>query len=91
MYTIYSMENKEVHIKNQLVKQRKDKSSVDKVGNPRFRLFFKSGGASILIAKGLTKNEIYILTKQFENNLKNYNSKLEGVWLIVKQTVVKLR
>lgn len=78
------MENKGVHIKNQLVKQRKDKSSVDKVGNTRFRLFFKSGGASILIAKGLTKNEIYILTKQFENNLKNYNSKLEGVWLIVK-------
>lgn len=88
---MYSMENKEVHIKNQLIKQRKDKSSVDKVGNPRFRLFFKSGGASILIAKGLTKNEIYILTKQFENNLKNYNSKLEGVWLIVKQTVIKLQ
>lgn len=84
MHTIYSMENKEVHIKNQLIRQRKDKSSVDKVGNQRFRLFFKSGGASILIAKGLTKNEIYILTKQFENNLKNYNSKLEGVWLIVK-------
>lgn len=78
------MENKEVHIKNQLIRQRKDKSSVDKVGNHRFRLFFKSGGASILIAKGLTKNEIYILTKQFENNLKNYNSKLEGVWLIAK-------
>lgn len=88
---MYSMENKKSSYKNQLIKQRKDKSSVDKVGNPRFRLFFKSGGASILIAKGLTKNEIYILTKQFENNLKNYNSKLEGVWLIVKQTVVKLR
>lgn len=88
---MYSMENKKSSYKNQLVKQRKDKSSVDKVGNPRFRLFFKSGGASIIIAKGLTKNEIYILTKQFENNLKNYNSKLEGVWLIVKQTVVKLR
>ena len=84
MHTTYLMENKEVHIKNKLIRQRKDKSSVDKVGNPRFRLFFKSGGASILIAKGLTKNEIYILTKQFENNLKNYNSKLEGVWLIVK-------
>lgn len=73
-----------VHIKNQQFQQRKDKSAVDSVGNKRFRLFFKSGGASILVAKELTKNEIYILTKQFENNLKNYNSKLEGVWIVVK-------
>ena len=78
------MEKTKVHIKNQQFQQRKDKSAVDSVGNKRFRLFFKSGGASILVAKGLTKNEIYILTKQFENNLKNYNSKLEGVWIIVK-------
>lgn len=80
-----------VHIQNQQFQQRKDKVAVDSVGNPRFRLFFKSGGASILVAKGLTKNEIYILTKQFENNLKNYDSKLEGLWLSVKQTVVKLK
>nr|DAJ78055.1 MAG TPA: hypothetical protein [Caudoviricetes sp.] len=74
-----------VHIQqNQQHPQRKDKSAVDAVGNKRFRLFFKSGGASILVAKGLTKNEVYILTKQFENNLKNYDSKLEGVWLSVK-------
>lgn len=78
------MEKTKVHIKNQQFQQRKDKAAVDSVGNKRFRLFFKSGGASILVAKGLTKNEIYILTKQFENNLKNYNSKLEGVWIIVK-------
>lgn len=73
-----------VHIQNQQFQQRKDKVAVDSVGNPRFRLFFKSGGASILIAKELTKNEITILTTEFRNNLKNYNSKLEGVWLIVK-------
>lgn len=73
-----------VHIQNQQHPQRKDKSAVDEVGNKRFRLFFKSGGASILVAKGLTKNEIYILTKQFGDNLKNYDSKLEGVWLSVK-------
>lgn len=78
------MEKAKVHIKNQQIQQRKDKSAVDSVGNKRFRLFFKSGGASILVAKGLTKNEIIILTKQFENNLKNYDSKLEGVWLSVK-------
>lgn len=73
-----------VHIQNQQFQQRKDKATVDSVGNPRFRLFFKSGGASILVAKELTKNEITILTTEFRNNLKNYNSKLEGVWLIVK-------
>lgn len=78
------MKKTKVHIKNQQHQQRKDKSAVDEVGNKRFRLFFKSGGASILVAKGLTKNEVYILTKQFENNLKNYDSKLEGVWLSVK-------
>lgn len=78
------MKKTKVHIQNQQHQQRKDKSAVDKVGNKRFRLFFKSGGASILVAKGLTKNEVYILTKQFENNLKNYDSKLEGVWLSVK-------
>ena len=73
-----------VHIQNQQFQQRKDKVAVDSIGNPRFRLFFKSGGASILVAKELTKNEITILTTEFRNNLKNYNSKLEGVWLIVK-------
>lgn len=73
-----------VHIQNQQHPQRKDKSAVDEVGNPRFRLFFKSGGASILVAKDLTRNEITILTTEFRDNLKNYNSKLEGVWLIVK-------
>lgn len=78
------MQKTKVHIQNQQHQQRKDKSAVDEVGNKRLRLFFKSGGASILVAKGLTKNEVYILTKQFENNLKNYDSKLEGVWLSVK-------
>lgn len=78
------MKKAKVHIQNQQIQQRKDKAAVDSVGNKRFRLFFKSGGASILIAKGLTKNEICILTKQFESNLKNYDSKLEGVWLSVK-------
>lgn len=76
--------NKEVHIKNQLIRQRKDKSSVDKVGNQRFRLFFKSGNATILVAKGLTRNQIKILTGEFKLNLNNYNSKIEGVWLVVK-------
>ena len=78
------MKKIKVHIQNQQIQQRKDKAAVDSVGNKRFRLFFKSGGASILVAKWLTKNEIVILTKQFENNLKNYNSKLEGVWIVVK-------
>ena len=78
------MKKTKVHIQNQQFQQRKDKVAVDSVGNPRFRLFFKSGGASILVAKKLTKNEITILTTEFRNNLKNYNSKLEGVWLIVK-------
>lgn len=78
------MKKTKVHIQNQQFQQRKDKVAVDSVGNPRFRLFFKSGGASILIAKELTKNEITILTTEFRDNLKNYNSKLEGVWLIVK-------
>lgn len=78
------MKKTKVHIQNQQIQQWKDKAAVDSVGNKRFRLFFKSGGASILVAKGLTKNEICILTKQFESNLKNYDSKLEGVWLSVK-------
>lgn len=78
------MENKKSSYKNQLVKQRKDKSSVDKVGNPRFRLFFKSGNATILVAKGLTRNQIKILTEEFKSNIDNYNSKLEGFWLVVK-------
>lgn len=76
--------NKEIHTKNQLIRQRKDKSSVDKVGNQRFRLFFKSGNATILVAKGLTKNQIKILTGEFKSNLDNYNSKIEGVWLVIK-------
>lgn len=76
--------SKKIHIKNQLIRQRKDKSSVDKVGNQRFRLFFKSGNATILIAKGLTKNQIKILIGEFKSNLDNYNSKIEGVWLVVK-------
>lgn len=76
--------DKKVHIKNQLIRQRKDKSSIDKVGNQRFRLFFKSGNATILVAKGLTRNQIKILTEEFKSNLDNYNSKVEGVWLVVK-------
>lgn len=76
--------DKKVHIKNQLIRQRKDKSSVDKVGNQRFRLFFKSGNATMLVAKGLTRNQIKILTGEFKSNLDNYNSKVEGVWLVVK-------
>lgn len=78
------MKKTKVHIQNQQIQQRKDKAAVDSVGNKRFRLFFKSGGASILVAKELTKNEITILTTEFRNSLKNYNSKLEGVWIIVK-------
>lgn len=78
------MKKTKVHIQNQQIQQRKDKAAVDSVGNKRFRLFFKSGGASILVAKGLTKNEICILTKQFESNIKSYNSKIEGVWLSIK-------
>ena len=78
------MKKTKIHIQNQQNQQRKDKAAVDSVGNKRFRLFFKSGGASILVAKELAKNEIVILTKQLENNLKNYNSKLEGVWIVVK-------
>lgn len=77
-------ENKKIHIKNQLIRQRKNKSSVDKIGNQRFRLFFKSGNATILVAKGLTKNQIKILTGEFKSNLDNYNSKVEGVWLVIK-------
>lgn len=76
--------SKKIHIKNQLIRQRKDKSSVDKVGNQRFRLFFKSGNATILVAKGLTRNQIKILTGEFKSNLDNYNSKVEGIWLVVK-------
>lgn len=76
--------SKKIHIKNQPIQQRKDKSSVDKVGNQRFRLFFKSGNATILVAKGLTKNQIKILTGEFKSNLDNYNSKIEGVWLVIK-------
>lgn len=79
------MKKTKVHIQNQQIQQRKDKAAVDSVGNKRFRLFFKSGGASILVAKGLTKNEIVILTKQFGDNIKNYNSKIEGVWISAKQ------
>ena len=78
------MKKAKVNIQNQQIQQRKDKVAVDSVSNKRFRLFFKSGGASILIANGLTKNEIVIITKQFSDNLKNYNSKLEGVWIVVK-------
>lgn len=76
--------SKKIHIKNQPIQQRKDKSSIDKVGNQRFRLFFKSGNATMLIAKGLTRNQIKILTGEFKSNLDNYNSKVEGVWLVVK-------
>lgn len=76
--------DKKVHIKNQIIRQRKDKSSVDKVGNQRFRLFFKSGNATILVAKGLTRNQIKILTEEFKSNLDNYNSKVEGIWLVIK-------
>ena len=76
--------SKKIHTKNQPIRQRKDKSSVDKVGNQRFRLFFKSGNATILVAKGLTKNQIKILTGEFKSNLDNYNSKVEGIWLVVK-------
>lgn len=57
---------------------------MDFVGNSRFRLFFKSGNSTMLLAKGLTKNQIKILTAELKDNLDNYNSKLEGSWIIVK-------
>ena len=78
------MKNKEVHIKNQLIRQRKDKSSVDKIGNPRFRLFLKEGNSTMLLAKGLTKNQILILTTRIKNDLETYGSKLEGNFITVK-------
>lgn len=78
------MKEKKIKSQNQQINQRKDKDTIDKVGNQRFRLFFKSGNATILVAKGLTRNQIKILTGEFKSNLDNYNSKVEGVWLVVK-------
>lgn len=78
------MKEKKIKSQNQQINQRKDKDTIDKVGNQRFRLFFKSGNATILVAKGLTRNQIKILTGEFKSNLDNYNSKIEGVWLVVK-------
>lgn len=78
------MKEKKIKSQNQQINQRKDKDTIDKVGNQRFRLFFKSGNATILVAKGLTRNQIKILTGEFKSNLDNYNSKIEGVWLVIK-------
>lgn len=78
------MKENKIKSQNQQINQRKDKDTIDKVGNQRFRLFFKSGNATILVAKGLTRNQIKILTGEFKSNLDNYNSKIEGVWLVIK-------
>lgn len=69
---------------NQQINPQSNKKTVDSVGNPRFRLFFKSGNSTMLLAKGLTKNQIKILTAELKDNLDNYDSKLEGSWIVVK-------
>lgn len=70
--------------KNQQIQQNKDKSITDSVGVKRYRVFIKSGNSTMLLAKGLTKNQILILTTRIKNDLETYGSKLEGNFITVK-------
>lgn len=70
--------------KNQQIQQNKDKTAVDSVGNKRYRVFLKDGNSTMLLAKGLTKNQILILTTRIKNDLETYGSKLEGNFITVK-------
>ena len=69
---------------NQVHPPRPKKLHKDELGNDRNRLWFKCGNSTMLFADNLTKNEIVVLTNSLFKLLHQFNSKLEGQWIITK-------
>lgn len=69
---------------NQLHSPKPAKVRVDKLGNDRYRLWFKSGNSTMLFTKGLTKNAANCLISNIDRYMSQLHVKLEGTWLITK-------
>lgn len=69
---------------NQLHPKPKRNKQVDKLGNERNKLWFKSGNSTMLFVKDATKVELKILTILINNFFKQHNLKFEGIWLVTK-------
>lgn len=69
---------------NQLHPKPKKEKQVDKLGNDKNKLWFKSGNSTMLFVKDATKAELKILTICINNFFKQHNLKLEGTWLVTK-------
>lgn len=46
-----------------------------------YKMYYKSGGATILIAKNMTYTGVKFLGKMIEDYLEKHNTKLEGSFL----------
>lgn len=69
---------------NQAINPRPRKAVGDPL-NDRRRVFFKTNGSSILIAKGLTVVAAKILTSEITNRVKQLGGKLNGTFYNVRQ------
>lgn len=59
------------------------KKRVDSKGNDKRRLFAKSGTATLLIAKGITKNGLIVLQDQIKNSIKNLGGETACEFIII--------
>lgn len=69
---------------NQVNPPLKKSKRVDKSGNERFRVYFKSGNSSMLFCKGLTKPAALFMIDGLNNILSKLGTKTEGNFIITK-------
>lgn len=64
--------------KNQLYPPLPKKKRVDKLGNDRRRLWFKSGNSTMLICQGVTENAAKVISESLKDICDKMGTKLEG-------------
>lgn len=70
-----------IETKNQINPPR---GKVDKLGNDRNKLYFKSGNATMLFCKDVTQNGAKALLNNLHNMADRLNIKIEGKFILTK-------
>ena len=70
--------------KNQLHPPLPKKKRVDKLGNDRKRLYFKSGNSTMLLCQGVTDNAAKVITDRLITICDQLGTKLEGILICTK-------
>lgn len=63
---------------NQLNPPLPKKKRVDKLGNDRRRLWFKSGHSTMLLCEGVTENAAKVISESLKDICNKLHTKLEG-------------